>query len=492
MKARSFGVAPRPGAPHAPAAWAEVRGRACLRAPARAPFLHGRQAVELHRERTRQRNRRGPAPPQADVSIAARVARAADFLVSTFGQKGIGQDAATLAAYFGCMALLEYLSKVIRRPRRWGSTGSAIENANDYKGLIKVVFTRSSRTVTLFSALKKPVEVLLFLLAGAKSLELLGKQFDIWLNMFRSKGSFLPGLKGEDTTALHMLLKHANFLVEGLHDGLVVFTRLSLIGLIAWFILLWKNQAMELVEEAIQDAPRGGKVETAGTIILSVSQLISWIIVSLALFTTLGVLKVDLRPFLAVGGLSGLLAGFAAQSVLTNILAGFQIFISRPFVVGERLELRTGDGTATVISGVVAAIEPTRTTVRGEDGYPVSIPNKSVTELLVVNHSRQMTEWGPLGPPPRPFELKIAVRLEDADKAEEIISSLRRWLIFRKEIDAEQPVFVGWTGWGGGGKVEISMRCVTTRAGAADFQKLKDRTLRELTDILKKNDAALA
>ena len=50
-------------------------------------------------------------------------------------------------------------------------------------------------------------------------------------------------------------------------------------------------------------------------------------------------------------------------------------FVSRPFVVGDRVELRTATG-ASVVLGLVERISPMNTTFRSDQNIPISIPNK--------------------------------------------------------------------------------------------------------------------
>ena len=50
-------------------------------------------------------------------------------------------------------------------------------------------------------------------------------------------------------------------------------------------------------------------------------------------------------------------------------------FVTRPFVVGDRVELRTSSGTS-VVTGLVERIAPMSTTIRNDFNIPISIPNK--------------------------------------------------------------------------------------------------------------------
>lgn len=50
-------------------------------------------------------------------------------------------------------------------------------------------------------------------------------------------------------------------------------------------------------------------------------------------------------------------------------------FLSRPFVVGDRVDLSTGAGER-VLVGVVERVDPMRTIIRTDACAPVTIPNK--------------------------------------------------------------------------------------------------------------------
>ena len=61
-------------------------------------------------------------------------------------------------------------------------------------------------------------------------------------------------------------------------------------------------------------------------------------------------------------------------ATISNRTCGLLQFLSRPFVVGERVQL-TGVGGFKV-SGVVEEVEPIRTLLRTDDGVPIRVPNK--------------------------------------------------------------------------------------------------------------------
>lgn len=97
--------------------------------------------------------------------------------------------------------------------------------------------------------------------------------------------------------------------------------------------------------------------------------------VGLALIACLRLTGLDVTPLLTVGGISGVVLGFAAQGPLANLLAGLQLYISQPFVVGDKVEIKSAFG-ATIASGWVERIEPTRTYITNDKFVPLSLPNK--------------------------------------------------------------------------------------------------------------------
>lgn len=52
-------------------------------------------------------------------------------------------------------------------------------------------------------------------------------------------------------------------------------------------------------------------------------------------------------------------------------------FLSRPFVVGDRVELSSGGGERVMV-GVIERVDPMRTIIRTDASLPVTIPNKVV------------------------------------------------------------------------------------------------------------------
>ena len=114
----------------------------------------------------------------------------------------------------------------------------------------------------------------------------------------------------------------------------------------------------------------------------------------LTLTIGLALFKVPVGQLILGGALTTILIGIAAQQSLSNIFAGLVLLLSRPFNVGETIQLRSG-AMGGLIDGVVSEIGITYVRLDTADG-PMSLPNSQVLAAAV---SRRST---PAGTPPRP------------------------------------------------------------------------------------------
>lgn len=105
-------------------------------------------------------------------------------------------------------------------------------------------------------------------------------------------------------------------------------------------------------------------------IIFPVSSLISWATVVAATLFSLTALGINVKPLLALGSVSTLAIGFAAQSTVSNVVSAFSLYTARPFIAGDRIQLRTMTG-ATVVAGTVHKILPMHTIIQTDNGPPV-------------------------------------------------------------------------------------------------------------------------
>lgn len=92
-------------------------------------------------------------------------------------------------------------------------------------------------------------------------------------------------------------------------------------------------------------------------------------------------LGINVGAALAGIGVAGIALGFAAQDSLANIISGFLIFWDQPFTVGSWIHVEGQFGRVADITLRTTRIQTKRNTW-------VIIPNKSIIDAVVENHSK--------------------------------------------------------------------------------------------------------
>ncbi|MFO7834681.1 MAG: mechanosensitive ion channel family protein [Halohasta sp.] len=95
----------------------------------------------------------------------------------------------------------------------------------------------------------------------------------------------------------------------------------------------------------------------------------------------LSVWNIEIGGVLVGAGFLGIVVGMAARQTLGSLIAGFVLMFSRPFEIGDWVEV--GDN-----QGIVTKITIMNTHLRNFDGEHVVIPNDNVGERAVVNKTR--------------------------------------------------------------------------------------------------------
>jgi small conductance mechanosensitive channel len=94
-----------------------------------------------------------------------------------------------------------------------------------------------------------------------------------------------------------------------------------------------------------------------------------------------GQIGINVGAMLAGFGVAGIAIGFAAQDSLANTIAGFLIFWDKPFELGDWINVAEQYGKVTNIT-----LRSTR--IRTLNNTYVVLPNKSIIEQVMVNHSK--------------------------------------------------------------------------------------------------------
>ena len=110
-------------------------------------------------------------------------------------------------------------------------------------------------------------------------------------------------------------------------------------------------------------------------------KLVRILLLVIGLVVVLDRFRIDIKSILVTLGVGSLAVGLALQDTLANMFGGFTIMLDRPFRVGDRIQLQSGE------TGDVQSIGMRSTTVLMTDGNLMIIPNAVLVKTLVINHS---------------------------------------------------------------------------------------------------------
>lgn len=139
----------------------------------------------------------------------------------------------------------------------------------------------------------------------------------------------------------------------------------------------------------------------------------------------------DVGALLAGVGIGGLAMGLAAKDFVANIFGGITVFVDKPFIVGDRVQLEGVDGTVVEIG-----IRSTR--IKTLAGRIVTIPNHKFTDSIVENVTAE---------PARKIRLDLGLTYETTpERIEEAIGILNE--IVEKHVGTEDNTTIWFSGFG--------------------------------------------
>jgi small-conductance mechanosensitive channel len=121
-----------------------------------------------------------------------------------------------------------------------------------------------------------------------------------------------------------------------------------------------------------ESSPRAEqRAATLAGVAISLIRIVVWTMAGLLL---LGVLGVNLGPFLAGASIVGVAVGFGAQSLVKDFFSGFFILVEDQYAVGDTI-------TIADVTGTVEEIDLRVTRIRASDGTVWFVPNGEIRKV---------------------------------------------------------------------------------------------------------------
>ncbi len=168
---------------------------------------------------------------------------------------------------------------------------------------------------------------------------------------------------------------HKGFSLTSLYDkfaagliNLVVAIAVFFAFLLLWLLVRWIVAAG--FRRANGDATTTAFVQTA----------LKFVLLTIGAITALDSIGIKTSAVLTSLGIAGLTIGFAAKDALSNLISGILIFMDRPFVIGDLVEI---DGKY----GRVERITLRSTRIVTIDGKMLAVPNTEIINRTVASYT---------------------------------------------------------------------------------------------------------
>lgn len=167
-----------------------------------------------------------------------------------------------------------------------------------------------------------------------------------------------------------------------------ILIRLGIIVALAFVLTIIVSLIINVVSRRYRDAAVGGGAQTLLVLsfLKTLCKLSIWITAVILILSTLGF---NVGAILAGLGIGGLAIAMAARETLSDMLGGIMIFVERPFVIGDTIQVGSGP--------VAKVVDMTWRTTKmlGTTTYYINVPNSQVANSPIQNFSRDkpICDW---------------------------------------------------------------------------------------------------
>lgn len=189
----------------------------------------------------------------------------------------------------------------------------------------------------------------------------------------------------------------------------------------------------------------------------------------------LRLLGISATLLLTASGIGAAAVGFGARALVENLLSGLMLYLNRPFVVGDLVELPERR-----LAGSVRAIGPYYSELVDGEGRPFYVPNALFSANAIINASRRQE---------RQLLLQLPLRPQDTAALADLATALRSDLSGLDGLRPGRPLRVHgqWSDTGPVLRIEAY--------GDGDLERsleLRQALLLQATAVLERHGAALA
>jgi small conductance mechanosensitive channel len=140
------------------------------------------------------------------------------------------------------------------------------------------------------------------------------------------------------------------------------------------------------IHRYLDKAEATGADSTSVRFLGELGKLVIYIIALFCYVEIIPALQSFSTAWLASIGVVSVVIGLATQSTLSNLISGISLILYQPFHLGDRIQVIAPTGNET---GVVERIDLGYTTLRGQGGKRIVIPNSLIASQTNINYSHR-------------------------------------------------------------------------------------------------------
>ena len=192
-------------------------------------------------------------------------------------------------------------------------------------------------------------------------------------------------------------------------------------------------------------------------------------------FIVIAMLGINLNGLVAGLGLGSVVITLAAQDTAKNIFGGLVIFLDKPFIVGDWIEVQDYEGT-------VEDITFRSTRVRTFENSLVNIPNAVISNESIINWSRMER---------RRNKVNLCLELDTPLEKVQIIQDRIKEMLKQHDDVIDETIIVRFDNITDNG-INILVCSYTNSVDYASFLKEKEKVNFKIMQILKQEKVELA
>lgn len=206
--------------------------------------------------------------------------------------------------------------------------------------------------------------------------------------------------------------------------------------------------------------------------ILKIVRAIIYIVAGFIVITLLGV---NLNGLVAGLGVGGVIVTLAAQDTAKNLFGGIVIFLDKPFIVGDWIEMAPYEGT-------VEDITFRSTRVRTFENSVVNIPNSIISNSSIINWSKMEK---------RRYKTNLCLELDTPLEKLDIFQKRVREMLQQREAIYDESIIVKFDEIKDNG-INVLVSSYTESVDYTSYLSEKENINRKIMKILREEHIELA